>query len=175
MPATAEWGGYVVGLGGVAAAVYQSWQGGKAQRRAAAAEEKAIGFNAADRMIDHLQEDNDMLRELLHKERTEHGDELKQLRRQCQENDDRNAAAIGALRRNEERALKRIHELTKSFIGLRTIVIDEAAKEAARDSLTGNVDPELARRVFHELIEAGSLRLDDDFYNEVMQSRDQGA
>lgn len=164
-----SWGSLAVAGAGVAAGAYATWIGSKAQKRSLKAEKKAAAFTAADSMIENLQDDNKTLREEMRTARREHADELaamrkehaaemtrmveehRHLRAQCQENDERNAAAIQALQQDNANLRREMYDQAASLVGLRVLVVDEVAREAARDEL-GNLDPDAARRLFRELM-----------------------
>lgn len=149
---------YIVGAGGIIAGVYATFQSSKAAKRSLSAEEKARAFTAADEMIENLQEDNAALRAEMRTARQEHADELARLvkehrvlRSQCRENDERNVAAIQSLQQDNANLRRDLYDMTASLVGLRALVVDEVAREAARDEF-GHLDPAEARRIFRELI-----------------------
>jgi predicted RNase H-like nuclease (RuvC/YqgF family) len=129
---------YIVGAGGIVAGVYATFQSSKAAKRSLSAEEKARAFTAADEMIENLQEDNAALRTEMRTVRQEHAAEIARmveehrlLRAQCQENDARNTAAIQSLQQDNANLRRDLYDMTASLVGLRALVVDEVAREAA--------------------------------------------
>lgn len=131
--ALTDYTGLIVGGAGAAAGAFATFMSARAQKRSAHAEDRAAAFEGASDLVKLLQDDNRQLRE-----------ELTGVR-------DRAMAAGEQQERVIQRQADQLHKLTTAMIGLRAIVLDEVAREAARDAI-GQANPDMQRDVLRELL-----------------------
>lgn len=143
---TGDIAAWIIAASGAVATIYATRQSSKAAKRSQSAEEKAQAFQAADAMIHNLQADNDDLRTQLGAQRREYREQYQEMARETQRIDERARKREQELDRRwaeeHRRCQDQLRRVTSDFIGLRALVVDEVAKEAAKDALDA-LDPEV--------------------------------